>query len=88
LYGRGVIVRPIKRLIYTSDDLNLTQNALRKARGKLQRKPNDEDAGCPARRLIALFDQGLRDDDVIGSAAAYQEALITGIAAMSGKQYG
>jgi hypothetical protein len=69
-------------LIYSSEDWNLMQSALFKATKKLHRAQDHEDADRLARRVMTLFDRGLRDIDVIARAAAHQEILIAKIVSL------
>ncbi|MBB3147268.1 hypothetical protein FHS21_003684 [Phyllobacterium trifolii] len=80
--------RQLRKLIYSSEDWNLMQNALLTATKKLHRAYGHEDTDRLARRVMTLFDRGLRDVEVIASAAAYQEVLVARIAAVSGKHRG
>ena len=82
------MARFLKQIYYTSDDWNVMQGALLKASGKLQRNPDHEDTDRLDRRVMKLFYQGLRDEEVLASAAAYQEALVARIATVSGKHHG
>ncbi|MBZ9605297.1 hypothetical protein [Phyllobacterium chamaecytisi] len=82
------MVRGLKTFYYTSDDWKVMQGALLKASGKLQRNRDHQDTDRLARRVMTLFDRGLRDVEVIASAAAYQEALVARIATVSGKHHG
>ena len=74
--------RQCSKLIYSSEGWNLMQNALFTATRKLRRAQGHEDADRLARRVMALFDQGLRDVEVIACAAANQEMLVAKIASL------
>jgi hypothetical protein len=80
--------RHYRNLIYSSEDWNLMQWALRIAAEKLHRDRDHEDTDRLARRVMTLFDRGLRDANIIASAAAYQETLAARIATRSGKNDG
>lgn len=71
-----------RKVFYSSEDWNLMQNALLKASEQLQRGPDHQYADRLARRVMALFDQGLRDEEIIASNAAHQERLIARIGAL------
>jgi hypothetical protein len=71
--------RPFRNFFYSSQDWNLMQAALVQATKELQRSSNHEHADRLARRVMTLFDQGLRDETVIAAAAAHQERLIARI---------
>ncbi len=49
------------------------ESALLRASTTLQRGPSHKYTDQLARRVMTLFDQGLRDDEVIASTAVYQE---------------
>jgi hypothetical protein len=70
--------RPLKKLIYSSQDWSLMQTALLLASTQLgpAKYPYPDRL---ARRIMALFDQGLNDAEAIASAAVHQERLITQI---------
>lgn len=53
------------------------ERALYKASIQLRREPDDPGL---ARRVMTLFDQGVRDEETIAKTAAYQERLIMQIA--------
>ncbi|MBZ9653666.1 hypothetical protein [Phyllobacterium lublinensis] len=55
------------------------ERALLKASTKLERPPNDRFKSRLARRVMKLFDDGMRDDDVIASAAVFQERIVEGV---------
>jgi hypothetical protein len=74
--------RKYRTLIYYSEDWNIMQSALLKATKKLHRAQDHEDTGRLARRVMTLFDQGLRDVDVIARAATNQEMLVAKIASL------
>jgi hypothetical protein len=71
-----IMGRPLRNFIYATDDWTLMQGALLKASRRLHRGPSDKYADRLARRVMTLFDQGLRDENVIASAAVRQERLI------------
>ncbi len=81
------MARFLKQIFYSSDDWNVMESALLKASGKLQRNSDHEYTDRLARRVMKLFAQGLRDEEVLASAAAYQEALVARIVAISGKRH-
>jgi hypothetical protein len=58
------------------------QSALFKASTQLGRGPNHEFADRLARRIMTLYDRGLRDEEVIAFAAAEQEELLANIVAL------
>ncbi len=58
------------------------ESALLRASTTLQRGPSHKYTDQLARRVMTLFDQGLRDDEVIASTAVYQETLIEKIGAI------
>lgn len=73
-------MRRLRKLFYSSEDWNLMQRAHMKASSRLKRCPRShQDANRLARRVMTLFDEGLRDEDAIASAAAFQEGLVTDI---------
>lgn len=73
-------MRHLRKLFYSSEDWHLMQRAHLRASRQLQRCPKShEDAGRLARRVMTLFDEGLRDEDAIVSAAVFQEHLVTEI---------
>ncbi|ATU92750.1 hypothetical protein [Phyllobacterium zundukense] len=72
----------VRNCIYSSEDWTLMQGALLKASRRLDRGPSDKYADQLARRVMTLFDQGLRDENVIASTAVHQERLITRIVAL------
>jgi hypothetical protein len=74
--------RQCRKLIYSSEDWNLMQSALLKASKKLHRTQGHEDMDRLARRVMTLFDQGLRDVDIIARTAANQELLVAKIASL------
>ncbi len=74
--------RQIRKFFYSSEDWNLMQSALLRASKKLHRDQGHEDTDRLARRVMALFDQGLRDAEVIASTAANQEILIAKIVSL------
>jgi hypothetical protein len=74
--------RQLRKLIYSSEDWNLMQSALFKATKKLHRAQDHEDTDRLARRVMTLFDRGLRDINVIARAAANQEILIARIVSL------
>ena len=74
--------RKYRTFIYSSEDWNLMQNALSTAAKKLHRDQGHEDTDRLARRVMTLFDQGLRDAEVIACTAANQEILIANIASL------
>jgi hypothetical protein len=74
--------RQLRKLIYSSEDWNLMQHALRIATKELHRSQGHEDADRLARRVMTLFDHGLRDPEVIARAAANQEMLVAKIASL------
>lgn len=67
---------PFQKLFYTSQDWTLMAGALFKARRLLQRGPDDKNANRLARRVMILFNDGLRDEDAIAIQAAKQEMLV------------
>ncbi|NTS31351.1 hypothetical protein HQ945_08800 [Phyllobacterium sp. BT25] len=69
-------------IFYSSQDWSLMQTALLKASRELGRSPKGKLAERLARRVMTLFDQGMRDDEAIASAAAYQEKLIAQVMAL------
>jgi hypothetical protein len=69
----------LKKLIYSSQDWSLMQTALLLASKQFE-PPNYPHADRLARRVMALFDEGLRDAETLASAAAHQERLIAQIA--------
>ncbi|MEK1888994.1 MAG: hypothetical protein AAAB35_15795 [Phyllobacterium sp.] len=73
-------MRRLRKHSYSSEDWNLMQRAHFKASKQLQRCPKSHaDADRLARRVMTLFDEGLRDEAAIVSAAVFQENLITEI---------
>lgn len=73
-------MRRLRKLFYSSEDWNLMQRAHLKASQQLQLCPKShEDADRLARRVMTLFDEGLRDEAAIVSAAVFQERLVTEI---------
>lgn len=72
----------IRNLFYSSEDWRLMQNALLAAAKKLDRDQCHEDTDRLARRVMTLFDRGLRDAEVIARAAANQEILIAKIVSL------
>jgi len=74
--------RQYRKLIYSSEDWNLMQRALLKATQKLHRAQGHEDTDRLARRVMTLFDQGLRDAEVIARTAANQEISIAKITSL------
>lgn len=74
-------MRRLKKHFYSSEDWNLMQRAQLRASMQLQRCPKShEHADRLARRIMTLFDEGLRDEDAIVLAAVFQERLVTEIA--------
>jgi hypothetical protein len=66
---------------YSTQDLNLMQRAHAKASEMLQRYAfTDENSNRLARTVMKLFDQGLRNEEVIASRAAEQEEAVSDIA--------
>ena len=80
--GRDIMPRQLRNLIYSSEDWNVMQSALLTATRKLYRDQGHEDTDRLARRVMTLFDQGLRDAEAIARAAANQEILIARIASL------
>ena len=76
--------RHFRNIIYYSEDWDVMESALLKATRKLHRAQDHEDADRLARRVMTLFDQGLRDAEIIARAAANQEMLIANIASLRG----
>jgi hypothetical protein len=76
------MTRRNRKVFYSSEDWNLMQNALVKASEQLHRGPDHEYANRLARRVMTLFDQGLRDEEIIALNAAHQERLIARIGAL------
>ena len=74
--------RHFRNLIYYSEDWDVMESALLKATRKLHRAQGHEDTDRLARRVMTLFDQGLRDAEIIARAAANQEMLIANIASL------
>jgi hypothetical protein len=74
--------RQLRQLIYSSEDWNLMQTALLTATKKLHRAQDHEDSDRLARRVMSLFDRGLRDPDIIARTAANQEMLVVKIASL------
>jgi hypothetical protein len=68
--------RCLTKLLYTREDWNVMQSALFKASRQLGRGPNHEFADRLARRIMTLYDRGLRDEEVIAFAAVEQEELL------------
>jgi hypothetical protein len=68
----------LKELIYSSQDWSVMQTALLLAAKQFE-PPDYPNADRLARRVRALFDQGLRDAETLASAAAHQEKLIAQI---------
>ena len=67
---------------YTSEDWKLMQAAHLSASNLLDRSAHThEDANRLARRVMMLFDAGLRDQKVIAKVAAHQEQIASLIAA-------
>ena len=77
-----IMSRHFRNFIYYSQDWNVMERALLKARRKLHRAKGNKDMDRLARRVMTLFDQGLRDADVIARTAANQEILIANIASL------
>ena len=71
-----------RKLIYSSEDWILMHSALLNASKKLHRDQGHENTDHLARRVMTLFDQGLRDAEVIALTAANQEILIAKIASL------
>ncbi|MBB3149594.1 hypothetical protein FHS21_006048 [Phyllobacterium trifolii] len=76
--------RHFRNIIYYSEDWDVMESALLKATRKLHRAQDHEDTDRLARRVMTLFDQGLRDAEIIARAAANQEMLIANIASLRG----
>ena len=74
--------RHFRNIIYYSEDWDVMESALLKATSKLHRAQDHEDTDRLARRVMTLFDQGLRDAEIIARAAANQEMLIANIASL------
>ena len=74
--------RQIRRFIYSSEDWSLMQSALLSAIRELRRDQGHEDTDRLARRVMTLFDQGLRDAEVIACTAANQKILIAKIVSL------
>jgi hypothetical protein len=71
----------ISKNSYSTQDWNLMQRAHARASEMLQRCAfTDENANRLARTVMKLFDQGLRDEEVIASRAAEQEKAVCDIA--------
>ena len=68
----------LKKLIYSSQDWSLMQTALLLASKQLGPAKYPY-ADRLARRIMTLFDRGLRDAETLASAAAHQERLIAQI---------
>jgi hypothetical protein len=77
-----IVPRKIRKFFYTSEDWNLMQRALLAAASKLHRDQGHEDTDRLARRVMTLFDRGLRDAEVIARTAANQEILIAKIVSL------
>jgi hypothetical protein len=74
--------RRLTKLLFTREDWNIMQSALFKASKQLDRGPNHEFTGRLARRIMTLYDRGLRDEEVIALAAVEQEKLLAKIVAL------
>jgi hypothetical protein len=68
----------LKKLIYSSQDWSVMQTALLLASKQFE-PPNYPNADRLARRVMTLFDGGLRDAANLASATAHQERLIAQI---------
>ncbi|WP_457302163.1 hypothetical protein [Phyllobacterium sp. P5_D12] len=76
--------RHFRNIIYYSEDWDVMESALLKTTRKLHRAQHHEDTDGLARRVMTLFDQGLRDPEIIARTAANQEMLIANIASLRG----
>ena len=56
------------------------RSALQRANRILDRDQIPRDANRLAQRVMALFDRGLRDEEIIAKSAAYQETLVVNTA--------
>jgi hypothetical protein len=66
---------------YSSEDWNSMQRAHNTVSALLQRCPKEhEDAERLARTVMKLFNQGIRDEDVLVAKAAEQELMVSEIA--------
>jgi hypothetical protein len=74
--------RHFRNVIYYSEDWNVMESALLKATGRLHRTQGHEHTDRLARRVMTLFNEGLRDAEVIARAVANQEMLISNIASL------
>ncbi|TXR46272.1 hypothetical protein [Phyllobacterium endophyticum] len=74
--------RRLTKLQYTCEDWNVMQSALFRASKQLQRSQNHEFTDRLARRIMTLFDQGVRDEEVLALAAMEQEELLAKIVAL------
>ena len=66
--------RHYRNLIYYSEDWDVMESALLKAIRKLQKAQGHEDIDPLARRVMALFNEGLRDAAAIARAAAIRKS--------------
>lgn len=72
----------MQKLYYTGDEWRLMRAAHLAASRALGRSPSsDENADRLARRVILLFDRGLRDQAALAHAAATVERLASAIVA-------
>ena len=65
---------------YNSYDWSIMERAHERASQILKRPKKHEDADRLSRRVMGLFDHGIRDVEVIAKIAAAQEADVTSIA--------
>ena len=73
------MARQIRKFFYSREDWNLMQSAFLTAARKLHRDQGHEDTDRLARRVMTLFDQGLRGIEAIARSAANQEIFIAKI---------
>ncbi|WP_271896350.1 hypothetical protein [Candidatus Phyllobacterium onerii] len=74
--------RHFRNIIYYSEDWTVMEGALLKATRKLHKAQGLEDSDRLARRVMTLFNEGLRDAEIIARAAANQEMLIGKVASL------
>ena len=76
-----------RQLFYSREDWDLMQAAHVHASSLLHRSARDhKDADRLARRVMLLFDRGMRDMDIIAKVAAHQEHMAAMIVAQSDRK--
>jgi hypothetical protein len=74
------MLHSVHQLSYSSQDWDVMQRAHAKASELLGRCPyTDENANRLARTVMKLFDQGVRDAEVLAWIAANQETVVSNI---------